>query len=402
MKKLSFLIVAFLFCALVNGQTYHGVFIIDSPVMGLNTAASGMGELSIIPPDNTGNAVYAPHALPGKAGFFASVNFGLLQANESRAMPLYDTFDEIVAWTAYTNNSNIYEEIAVFVGYRFAGDWLPAISAGYAPIFDTRFDYKEQIRDKDTDTLIAIMTIESSGILAGPVVAISEDFLDFASIGASVTFISGELSIKRSEPITLRSNLPDYENWEWSLYSGPFFSEDISGTYISISAIGRPTKRIEIGLSFNPGIDLGNSEYPDLPGRFGFGLGYRPPGHIISRIAAEVECVQYSLDEAMNNAWNFRFGLEHKLPSGIPLRIGAYQNEIPSLDPVVRTGLTIGSGLNIGIVSIDLSAAYQMSKYKQHDLFPESWIDESAGDRTEFDEVTENILFGSVGINVQF
>jgi hypothetical protein len=397
--------------AIAAGYTYHGAFLLDGPIMP-SGAASGMGGLTVLPPEEPAAAIWAPANIPSD-GLHIALDMGLVNAGEERSLPLFDSFEDRIGWTPYANTTETYPNFAGFVSYGFDKQWVPSIAAGYARIYDANYIYREQLRqdeDPGADRLIGVWSIDSEGALAGPAFALREDIMGYASVGVSMTMLSGTIEMHRS-PAASDSIVHDAEPWEAVFDDDTTYSAELSGTMISISAVANPTERWQIGLRYTPSVDLGESKYPDmLPSRLGIAVGFRPPGYVVSRMVVEFEMVGYSAlaekDSAfaqLDDSWEFRIGLEHMLPRNVPLRIGAYYKKIPLIDPVARTGFTIGSGFSFENVNVDLFGAYQMSTYNHHDQFPESWLPSSysTANREDYDRVYESLLTGGITVEVE-
>jgi len=409
MKKLIFIVIAL--CGLAMAYTYHEAYLIGGPTLPPSIHSSGMGNLRILPPVNSTNALWAPSLLP-ESGFTAEASFYANHVGEDRSMPLYDTFEDRIGWSSYVSTAQTYGAFSGFISYGFNDAWLPTVAAGYAPIYDSRYTYREQIRESNgpaEDMLLGVWSIDSDGQLAAPIFGICERISKYGSIGLSVAFLSGTIEMHRS-PAAGDSVVHNAYPWEAAFDYDTIYSADLSGTMINVSAVATPTDRWQIGLRYTPKVEFDESLYADLlPSRLGLGVGYRPPGYVISRVVFEAEMAAYSeLAEAdsdfaeMTDCWEFRLGLEHIMPSGIPLRIGAYHSIIPLADPVAKTGFTLGSGVAFGPVVANLNAGYEMSKYNHHDQFPETWLPGSPDDREDMDQVTEGILYGGIGLRVEF
>ncbi|RKZ29672.1 hypothetical protein DRQ36_07905 [bacterium] len=396
---------------IVTGYTYHGAYLLEGPCAPPSASAAGMGNLSVLPPKNAGNIVWAP-ALIQDEGIHISLYAGLTHIDENRAMPLYDTFDDRVGWTPYVSTAETYTDFAVFASCGFDKQWFPSIGLGYAPVFDARYIYREEVREQEgpaEDKLLGVWSIDSEGALAGPVFGISENVLEYGSVGLSVAILSGTIEIHRS-PEAGDSAIHNAEPWEAAFDGDTVYTAELSGAMISVQAVISPTDRWEIGLRYVPKTDLGESIYPDfLPSRLGIGVGYRPPGYVVSRVVVEAELVGYSqlADEdtafaVLEDCWEFRLGLEHKLSNGTPLRIGAHYRTVPLIEPVARTGFTIGSGVRFGKAAFDIAGGYEMSRYYHHDQFPETWLPGSPDDREDNDRIEEGILTGAMSVEIEF
>ncbi len=420
--NMKYIITIALLATLALGYTYHGAYLLDGPIKSTNAAAFGMGGLRVLPPEGSANVLWAPSALP-QSGIHAGLDLALTHASENRAMPLYDSFDDRIGWMPYVSIVRTYADFSITAVYGFEGEWVPSVAAGYVPVYDARYIYREQVRAGEgsaQDMLLGVWSIDSDGGLAGPVIGISEPIMQYATIGISATMLSGTIEMHRS-PTAADSITHNAEPWEAPFDQDTVYSAVLSGTMINASVIITPTDRWQIGVRYVPKIAFGDSvENIDgetvenlymnsMPSRFGIAVGYRPSGYVMSRIVVEAEMIGYGVlaeeDTAfgvLTDAWEFRLGLEHLLTNSIPMRIGAFYNKIPLADPITKTGFTIGSGVGFGPAMVDLSAGYEMSRYEWHDQFPESWIGSTGGDREENDRVEEGILIGSISVKVEF
>ncbi|HHS49968.1 MAG TPA: hypothetical protein ENN07_02515 [candidate division Zixibacteria bacterium] len=406
--KRAILIIA-LISAFAGAWTFHGAFFLDGPIMPSGSATAGMGGLRVLPPDEPSSALWAPTAIP-REGLVLSANVDLARMSENRALPLYDSFNNRAGWTIYASSAKTYPAIGAFASYGLVGDFMPSFVVGYSTVFDANYIYREQVRqreDPNIDALLGTWAIDSEGALSGPTFAIREDILHYGTVGVSATLLSGEISMRRSAPAD-ESAVHNAEPWEAVFEADTSYSAELSGVMFSLSAVATPTDRWQIGLRFSPEVDLGESLYPDiLPSRLGIGVGYRPPGYVVSRVVAEFEFVGYSTladkDSAfaeMTDSWEFRVGLEHILPGNVPFRVGAYHYKIPLIDPVPRTGFTVGSAVSVGPARVDFFAGYQMSTFRHHPQFPESWLPRpfETANREDLDRIEESLFMGGLTI----
>ncbi len=390
--------------------SFHGAFLLDGPVMPNSSASAGMAGLRVLPPEESSAGLWAPACI-SRGGLKISAGLGLAGMREERSLPLFDSFDERVGWTPYAATSQTYPLYGIWLSYGLSGEWMPAFSAGYSQVFDANYTYREQVRLKDPpDRLLGTWSMDSEGALAGPTVAIREDVLGYGSVGLSATLLSGTIEMHRS-PAAQDSVVNNAEPWEAAFLADTAYSAELSGTMISLSAVATPSDRWQIGLRWTPEVNLGESLYPDLlPGRVGLGVGYLPPGFVASRVVVEFELVQWSslADEdgafaEMADAWEFRLGLEHRITNNMPLRLGVYHYKVPLVEPVVRTGFTLGSGAVYNNVKLDFFGGWQMSTYYHHDQFPESWLPApySTANREADDRIHESLILGGVTLAVE-
>lgn len=400
-----------LFPMVIFAYSYHGAYLLDGYAPPPNISAIAMGGMTVLPPRDAGNALWSPALLPG-GGANISVFFRATNAEENRQLPLFDSFDDLVGWTAYASTIKTYPCLSASASYAFERDWLPTLGISWSRVFDARYVYREQVRERSgagADRLIGVWSIDSDGGLFGSSIAVSEKILNYGHIGLSATFLSGNLEMRRS-PAIGDSATNNAEAWEIVFANDTIYEADLSGTLLNAQIVATPTDRWQIGIRYSPKVELQKTLYPDLlPSRLGIGLGYRPSGYVPSRIVAEAELVRWSeladADSAyavLSDAWEFRIGLEHKIRHNFPFRIGAYYRKLPLPETVSRVGFTVGGGKKFGIVTVDFSAGYETSEWRHHDQFPESWLPGTIPDRTDMDRVQETVLNGALGISIEF
>ena len=382
----------------VFGQSYHSTVLLDMP-SGCNSAAvSAMGNVNIIAPEGAANAVLSPANLPSRCGFYASFQSKINYHKEKRAMPLFDSFNDQVAMSIYNSNNNSYLSGSAFVGYRLKGEWSPTLAIGYGPVYDSRYNYSHMVRNSD-DEYQYTDAITNEGMLSGPTFATGMTLSKWGRIGMGISILSGEYEFTSSDTVQLLDLSKDVVN----------FGDDLSATVLMVNGVFTPTNRIELGFSYSPSAELeGSDPYPhNLPSKLGFAVGFRPSGYEISHIIFEAEQIGYEdISDTykeyayFDNTWAFRFGIEHILPSGVPIRAGAYHYEIPISRAVTRTGLTCGSGFKIPHATVNFGVGYLMSTYDQHQLFSKTTDTES--EEIIIDEVRETGLYGNIGINIEF
>ncbi len=409
MRKIFVLAATLFTIATVFAQNYTGMFFLNAPLTSSDAKSFGAGGLTVLPSYSASNAFFAPNRLTEKDGFFATATFGGQSFYETRQTPLFDSFDERVGWMTYVDNRDFYENFSAFVGYKPKGEWIPAFAAGITPVFDSRYNYEEQIRNDD-GTLLGTWTIESNGVLMAPVIAVSENILKYASVGVSAAFLSGKPQTKRSVPMGTNP-VTVSEKWESALYDSEFSEYEVSATVLTLALSGKPFDNLELGLRYTLETDFSeNTPLPDkLPSRLGVGFSFMPGGYEPTHVTFEAELVAWesvaetdTLFAACEDVWNFRIGVEHKLPADVPVRFGAFQQSLP-VENIVETGLTAGSGFAINKnVSFDFAVGYVFSKSSHHDLFPESWHAGSNENLENSHNVRESSLIGNISATVEF
>ncbi|PIS28300.1 MAG: hypothetical protein COT43_06585 [Candidatus Marinimicrobia bacterium CG08_land_8_20_14_0_20_45_22] len=99
----------------------------------------------------------------------------------------------------------------------------------------------------------------------------------------------------------------------------------------------------------------------------------------------------------MKNVWKVKFGVEHQLFSGVPLRFGYFYDPSPMDESLNRNWFTAGTGFKFGKMTVDVSGAFTNGEYRAYDLFPIS-----AEKRITKDAVRETYLMGQVSVQYTF
>ncbi len=402
MKKILLMVITVALSVSMFGGSFHTMLMLDRPLEG-SPASMAMGGLSILPPEGAGNTPFAPASIAPEEGIFAHVGGNIIQQVERREIPLFDSFGSTIAYTAYSNNKSTLGRASVFAGYRLGGEYSPAISVGYAPFYDANYEYEEQVRN-ESDVITGTNHIKSEGLIAGPAVSANIRISRWGMVGAGVHILSGTIDYERSAMDTRL--VQNYEN----LLLRDSLSTEYSATAINISAVATPIEHLEIGLKYRPQVKAEDVAPLNsvIPSTFGFGLCWKPTGYVMSRLVFEAENTAWSElgeedanFEQLEDAWAFRFGVEHLLPSGTMFRAGAYHHLIPLNEEIVTTGFTAGSQIRIWHATIDIAGGYEMRNYYYHSLFPTGDAPEE-GESETLEHVKDSRLFGSVGVNVNF
>jgi len=99
----------------------------------------------------------------------------------------------------------------------------------------------------------------------------------------------------------------------------------------------------------------------------------------------------------MKDVWKVKFGVEHQLSSGVPMRFGYYYDPNPMDESLNRNWFTVGTGFKFGKMTVDVSGAFTNGEYRAYDLFPIS-----VEERVTKDTVRETYLMGQVSVQYTF
>lgn len=346
-------------------------YYLGNPTISLSPRNAGMGNTGVFD-------AYSPFTMSinpanvtnynGKLGFGTT---GLFTRNEdSRSLPLYNSFDAFIDDATYSSNINLYDDwsFAGYGKYRF-NKLSTAFGIHYLPVVNFKGDYDEEVRNNrnsDNDTypeIIAINKINNNGKLNALGFTIGGGW-DFgpdlnAQLGVTLNNLSGksevEKSIKWSNWAMQQSiNLvPSRRNMlKDSLYTNV---ADLSGTQLKIGTAWKLNSRIGIGIahtfksemdrdsnirivygpdttmvipstSVNLPTTITSNQVKDkyiLPSKTRVGFTFYPRNIMKTQFNAEVEYVQWTdLCNQFDDSWNMHFGVEHSVTNRMPLRLG--------------------------------------------------------------------------------
>jgi hypothetical protein len=355
------------------------------------------------------------------AGF--TVNGIINRAEDTRMLPLYNSFDSYIDDSVYASNINAFTD---FAGAGFASVNMGVLRLGlgayHSPYISFSGIYREEIRNNrntDNDTYpekIAQNDIDNDGTLMKTAMAISLGLDVNEYWNANFGFDFGLMSADVNQETSIRWSdwavqtvgegiLPDYNRMrEWEL----------SGEQLKLGATFRMGPRWGMGLTYVPstqlditGTDITNTtadttlvvmdgEY-ELPSELRIGFSYFPRNVMRTEFKAELELLQYSeLNDIYDDVYNFYAGVEHHVTNRIPLRMGfqavsSYFNTqeivqddddndivVDSAKKVISPTITAGSSVQLyKNVVLDLGFGFTWREYQALDLFGDKYYDDS-------------------------
>jgi hypothetical protein len=313
---------------------------------------------------NPANAVL----INGKYGISGT---GLFSRNEdSRSIPLYNSFDTFIDDATYSSNINMFDDygVAGFGKYRLK-NYTAGIGIHYLPIVNFKGTYVEEVRNNrnsDNDgypEIIAMNEFNNTGNLnaLGFSLGGAYAFSSVSNVNFGVTYdaLNGQSKMQKSirwsewamqqsiNSASLNRNvLPD------SIYTN---KADLDGSQVKLGLAFTLNERWGIGLSYAmkskmdresniriaygpdttmvipptsinlPTIittDLIKDKYI-LPNRIRAGFNYQPRNIMRTYFNAEVEYVKWTeVSKMFDDCWDLHVGVEHKVTNRIPLRLG--------------------------------------------------------------------------------
>lgn len=351
------------------------------------------------------------------------------RAEDTRMIPLYNSFDNYIDDAVYASNINAYTN---FAGASFISSSYQNISFGlgayHRPYTSFEGKYREEIRNnRNTDNdgypeKIAQNDIENSGnlystgVVLGAAYAIS-DYLDL-NLGLDVSLLQGSIDESRTIKWSQWSLdqmddgviLPEYTreaNWEISdkqmklgmaLRMGPRFG--LAATFV-------PANSVEItGTEWSRRDAYRNTPMDstftvldgdrDFPAEYRIGIAYYPRNATRTVFNMDFEVVDYSdVMDAFDPAYNFYAGVEHHISHRMPLRLGfqavnsyLVDTELGTDDQgqditlyhatkVLTPMITAGSAVKIAKnLTLDLGFGYAFRDFEALDLFGDAYYND--------------------------
>jgi len=306
-----------------------------------------------------------------------------INAEESREVPLYDSFEGIIAYNTYAMNSNLYDRYVGGIAWRPGGDyeWMPAVAVGYGPRLDMRYNYHVQYRDSDTqaeptDKILYDYWMENDGGVNAYSVAVAQEVMDKLFLGIGVDFLRGDADAEQRWIYPEDSENEDAELW--SSY------DDLSGTQFTVGLLSEQLHRVDIGVVYRSSFTLAGdysmedaegeveegefeSKYPDA---IAVGLEYHPRNELMTTVSFDVVYTRWSefesdLDEDVDfeDTVEYRAGVEHQFFDTTQARFGfAYQPAYFD-EHTTRTVFTFGLGLDVLGVRVDVGGQMGVREY---------------------------------------
>lgn len=389
-----------------------------------------------------------PSALAhGRHQLLVSLGGGYQKLKETRSTPLYDSFDAFLVNSSYALNDKYQTEGGVGVsGVLGREGALARIGAGvtWGPVWDFNYDYTEEVRDNNPftqprDKLIALNVVQSNGTIDAVTVGLGGLALEKFSVGASFQWLYGDnnvlhrsTSYSGGDPDTATyTNVDSRElggargvfsaaaspnhHWDFSLTWKA--QAQLKGTYEITGSPEDPSltpeevtslrlERIAYLGGFSPELAGLGQLTVRYPHQVGLGIVYRPQARVRTTLRVEANWSEWSQyrnglyeELAMDDTWDFRFGVEHIFYNDMPVRFGFAHRPSPRDDQVVNTSFTVGGGVPIGPLRADGAVEVMNRKYRFPDLFDDA--DFGGTTRNRDDLVEENTTFFYVTLSTE-
>ncbi|HNQ43192.1 MAG TPA: hypothetical protein PKI59_02130 [Candidatus Cloacimonadota bacterium] len=350
------------------------------------------------------------------------------RSEDTRMLPLYNSFDNYIDDAVYASNINAFNSFAgsAFIAARI-GCFGLGVGAYNKPMLSFDGKYREEIRNnRNTDDdgypeKIAQNEINNEGSLdqTGLVLSMGLDLGQYSSIniGVDYSLLAGDVS--QSKTIRWSDwaintvgayHLPEYTDLnEWEL----------EGNQLKLGTSLRLNPRFGLAATYKMKTDLTRTGYMShyreaylnagqdstltmidddytLPSEYRLGFSYFPRNVMRTVFSMDVEMVRYSeVMDVFEDVYNFYAGVEHHVENRIPMRLGfqavnqwffTTANDIDSAGndivlystkKVLTPMITAGSAVQImKNVVLDLGFGYSWREYEALDMFGDAYYND--------------------------
>jgi hypothetical protein len=362
---------------------------------------------------------------------FAGLSFSTMvnRAEDTRMIPLYNSFDNYIDDAVYASNINAFTDIAGagFGSISFANLRL-GLGAYHSPYASFDGNYREEIRNnRNTDNdgypeKIAQNDINNEGGLykTGFALSLAYELADYWDLNLGLDYALMSADVKQETTIRWTDwsvqqvdddvVLPEYTRTaDWEL----------EGEQLKLGAAFRLGPHLGLGFTFTPETTLDRSgtdfsfreayrntpqdstlvdlegDYV-LPSEIRLGLSYMPRNIMRTVFNLDLEMVQYSQSmDVFEDVYNIYAGVEHHVVNRIPLRLGFQAVSSYFLDseagvnadgeditiytankiltPMITGGSSVQLAKNI---VLDLGFGYAWREYEALDLFGDAYYND--------------------------
>lgn len=394
-------VVVFLVAAVwLGGYSLYETSSVGNFLDGFDARSAAMGGGSVCAPqDALGMLTNPALASRGDDWIRAQLAVKFLRDDDSRSIPMFDSFDSVVDEGTYVTNANSYAMFAAAVSMRHrTGFGTFGFGLHLRPLMSFEADYEEEIRsdaNSDNNTyppVIARNFITGEGDLKAWGLTLSfmkepTPFCDRGSFGLGVEMVDGSRDRSReiiwsetAQSLVTGFELPDY------LYTE---HQDLSGIRLTAGVRVDVNPRFGFGLTYVPVVTLDTTaevnglEMDDvvdwkLPATISAGMLFRPRNILRTTVAMDMELRSWSdVDEQLDDVLILSLGVEHSVVHRIPLRFGFRWENSPLDENIAKPTFTAGTGYQfLDRYNWDIAFSYASRTFEQPDLFPDGYYND--------------------------
>jgi hypothetical protein len=324
-----------------------------------------------------------PALLGRTEGIEVAVTGLVAVAEEAREVPLYDSFDGIIAYNTYAMNTGVYDRysgaVAVEVLTVEAGNGVlhTGVGLGYGPRIEIGYNAHVQFRGSD-DLVIYDYYAEGDGGINAFTVGVGQEVVSNMYVGLGIDFLRGDYD--RSTRYVF-SEYYDYED-----EASRFEYDDVSGTRFSLGLLYDRLHRLSLAAVYRTGFELsgtksarplGTQEFAvsdfthKYPGTLALGVQYRPRNLLMTTVSADIEYTGWSSfeddtmadDPDLDDTVTYRIGVEHAFFDDTMARFGFSYNPSYTDKRSSTAAFSLGLGLDVLGAKVDVGGQVGLREY---------------------------------------
>jgi hypothetical protein len=330
-------------------------------------------------------------ALLGKTqGLDVAADGMVIVAEESREIPLHDSFDGIIGYNTYAFNTGVYDKYAGAVAYKAltmdmnGSELATGVGVGYFPAIDMNYHYHVQYRNPDsqaepTDKILYDYYIDGNGGINGFNVGVGQEVVSGVFCGVGVDFLRGDHDV--SERWVYPPGSSEQDMSAKAEYNG------VTGTRFTLGLLADRMERLSVAVVYRAPFEL-TGDYKSrpagmdtevtgdftrkYPGTLAFGFEYRPRNLLKTRVDFDMEYTNWSqfedsmlpTDPDLEDTFVYRVGVEHEFYDTTTARFG-FSYEPSYVDNRSSTAaFSIGLGVDVVGVRVDLAGQVGLRGYE--------------------------------------
>jgi hypothetical protein len=398
---------------------------IGSEVFQGSPRCAGMGEVGLISENSAFSVMQNPALLSEHERLQVIGWYAFNAVDENWSFPAHDSFDAILGYETYSKNTNVYHDgaIALSTG-RIKKAFGISVGFGFAPAYDLRYDYFEEVRDRSTqsvpaDRIIAQNYIEATGVIRALSLGLGKAVGDQVRIGVGLDYLYGDYELGARVLMMDRSGET----------SDSYSASKLGGVRLRLGGLVRLHRRVDVAatitgsskLDADYAMDLddgllgfaglkdvdGSSSKIRYPAAYAAGVAFRPRNELLTVIEGGVRYVTWSdyengafEDANLDDVFEWHIGIEHVFYNERPLRFGFLYRPSPRDKETSVAAVTAGSSVGVGGFEIGFAGKIGWRKYRHPDLFDDARY--GAQTRDETDRVEENVFSATVSVSRAF
>ncbi|MBI5838095.1 MAG: hypothetical protein HZB25_12730 [Candidatus Eisenbacteria bacterium] len=394
----------------------------------------GLGGATTAIYDGSFSLTSNPAMLGWAEGSAVEATMRVARYDETRFVPLFDSFDQYLKETAVAENPSTYTGLNGGVVWKPAKSSPLTLAGGFFERYNFQYNFVDERRNgtgtdrERRDKLMGTQYITSNRALYSASGGAAYRFERF-SAGATVHYYFGNLSLENRVvpgPVARAGGL-----------DGPTvksFSRDVSGVGATLGFAAEVDPRVTLAASYEFPVKLGTDWRTEIadsathvntsavghadtryPGRWALGLAYRPRNTL--RTVFSVDAVRTLWKDvstgdsvraaspalatvlplaALRDTWEIRFGLEHTFYNNLPTRFGLFYRQAYAADEVDVAGISAGTGYKFDKFDVGIGAEVSKRNSRQAAITPRG-----SGD-SKTDRVQDSMLRGVIDVRYHF